>query len=83
MLFTLTSTFIVIPPFELLFVPSNLPLQSHDICLVNVFYSFIPVIMLNTLRFKTSVLFGTHTLLDKSFRVLQLPTHQSNLTAGG
>ena len=39
--------------------------------------------MLSTLRFKTSVLFGTHTLLDKSFRVLQLPTHQSNLTAVG
>ena len=36
--------------------------------------------MLNTLRFKLSVLFGTHTLLDKSFRILQLPTHLSNLT---
>ena len=39
--------------------------------------------MLNTLRFKSSVLFGTHTLLDKSFRVLrvlQLPTHLTNLT---
>ena len=35
--------------------------------------------MLNTLRFKSSVLFGTHTLLDKSFRVLQLPTHLFNL----
>ena len=33
------------------------------------------------LRFKSSVLFGTHTLLDKSLRVLQLPTHLSNLTA--
>ena len=39
--------------------------------------------MLNTLRFKPSVLFGTHTLLDKSFKVLQLPTHLSNLTANG
>ena len=39
--------------------------------------------MLNTLRFKSSVLFGTHALLDKSLRVLQLPTHQSNLTANG
>ena len=36
--------------------------------------------MLNTLRFKSSVLFGTHNLLDKSFRVLQLPTHLSNIT---
>ena len=26
---------------------------------------------------------GTHTLLDKSFRVLQLPTHLSNLAANG
>ena len=39
--------------------------------------------MLNMLRFKSSVLFGIHTLLDKSFRVLQLPTHLSNLTANG
>ena len=39
--------------------------------------------MLNILRFKSSVLFGTHTLLDKSLRVLQLLTHLSNLTANG
>ena len=38
------------------------------------FDSFILLIMLNTLRFKYSVLFGTYTLLDKSLRVLQLPT---------
>ena len=37
--------------------------------------------MLNMLRFKSSVLFGTHTLLDKSLRVLQLPTHLFNLTS--
>ena len=43
--------------------------------------------MLNTLRLKSSVLLGKNnflllTLLDKSFRVLQLPTHViSNLTA--
>ena len=36
--------------------------------------------MLKTFRFKSSVLFGTHNLLDKSLRVLQLPTHLSNLT---
>ena len=29
-------------------------------------------------RFKSSTLFGTHTLLDQSFRVLQLPTHLCN-----
>ena len=39
--------------------------------------------MLNTVRFKSSVLFGTNTLLDKSLRVLQLPTHLCNLTANG
>ena len=39
--------------------------------------------MLNMLRFKSSVLFGTHTLLDKSFGVIQRPTHLSNLTANG
>ena len=43
----------------------------------NVFYSCIPIIMLNTLRFKSSTLFGTH----KSLRVLQLPTYLSNSTA--
>ena len=32
-------------------------------------------------RFKSSVLIGTHTLLDKSLRVLQIPTHLSNLNA--
>ena len=39
--------------------------------------------MLNMLRFKSFVLFGTHTLLDKSLRVLTLPTHLSNLTTNG
>ena len=39
--------------------------------------------MLNMLRFKSSVLFETHTLLDKSLIVLELPTHLSNLTAKG
>ena len=35
------------------------------------------------LRFKSSVLFGRHTLLDKSLRVLQLPTDLSKLTTNG
>ena len=30
--------------------------------------------------FKSLVLLGTHTLLDKELRVLQLPTHLSDLT---
>ena len=50
---------------------------------VKIFDSFIPVIMLNTLRFKSSFLFRTYTLLDKSLRILQIPTHPSNLTANG
>ena len=33
--------------------------------------------MLNTRKFKSFVLLGTHTLLDKSIRILQLPTHLS------
>ena len=31
-------------------------------------------------RFKSSVSFWTHTLLDKMLRVLELPTHLSKLT---
>ena len=61
---------------ELHFVLSYLHLNSHDICFVNIFYPFILVIILSTLRFKFFVLFGTHTLLDKLLRVLQLPKHQ-------
>ena len=53
------------------------------ICFVKTLDSFIPVIVLNTLRFKSPVLFGTHTLLGKSLRVLQLPTHLPKLTAKG
>ena len=68
---------------EFYFVPSNLHLHLHEIYFANVFDSFIPVILLKTLRFKSSVLFEMHALLDKSFRVLQLPKHLSNLTENG
>ena len=64
-------------------LPSNLHLHSHDICFVNVFNSFIPVITLNTLRFKSSALFGKHAILDKLLIVLQLPNHLFNLTVNG
>ena len=47
---------------ELHFLSLHFHLYSYDTCLVNVFDSFIPVIMLHTLKFKSSVLFGTHTL---------------------
>ena len=49
-------------------------------CLANVIDSFYHVITLKTLRFKFSVLFETHALLDKSLTVLQLPANLSNLT---
>ena len=39
--------------------------------------------MLNMLKFKFPVLFETHTLLEKSLRVLQLLTNLSKLTANG
>ena len=48
---------------------------------VKSFTSFFPAILLNTLRFNSSVLFRTHTLLDKPLSVIKLPTHLSNLTA--
>ena len=44
--------------------------------------SFMPVIVFKMLRFKPSVLFGIHTLLDNLI-VLQLPKHQSNSTKNG
>ena len=39
--------------------------------------------MLNTLRFKSSALFGKHAILDKSLIVLKLPNHLFNLTVNG
>ena len=35
--------------------------------------------MFDVLRSKSFVLFGTNTILDKSLRLLQLPTHVSSL----
>ena len=36
--------------------------------------------MLIALRFKSSVLFGAHTVFDKTLILSQLPAHLSNLT---
>ena len=44
---------------------------------------FFSLIILKACIFKWSVLFGTHTLLDKSLTVLQLPKHLRNLIADG
>ena len=82
-LFTLLSTFIIISPLIWITFFSHQVYIYIDICFVNVFDWFISVIVLNALRFKSYVLFGTHNLLDKSYRVLKLPTHLSNLTANG
>ena len=84
MFFALALTFIVIHFwFELHFVPSNLQLHSHDISFVNVCDSFILVIMLNKLGFKSFVLFGIDTFLDKLLRVFELLTHLSKITTNG
>ena len=66
---------------EFHFLPSTLHLHPHNVCLVNIFDLFIPVIILKTYIFKSSVLFGTYNLWDwdKSLRVLQLLTHLSDL----
>ena len=56
---------------ELHFLPSNL--HSHGISFLKSFDSFFCVIILKTCIFKSSALFGTDTLLDKSLRVFQLP----------
>ena len=52
-----------------------------DISMIYALLMFLT--MLKMLRFKSSVLFGTHALLDKSFSILQLPIYLSNLTTNG
>ena len=69
--------------FGLHFLPSNLHLHLHDISFVKIFDLFFPLSILKTCIFKSSLFFGTHTLLDKSLRVLKLPTNLSELTANG
>ena len=69
--------------FELHFLPSNLHFHSRDICLVNVFDLFMPVIMSNLFRFKSSFLVGILILIDTPLRVLQPQIYLSNLTASG
>ena len=58
--FTLAPIFIVIS-------------YLHAICFANVLDLFICVIILKTCNVKSSVSFGSHTLLDRLSRVLQLP----------
>ena len=46
--------------FKLHFLLSNLQSHLHNICFVNVFGSFIPVMIWKTCKFKSSVSFETH-----------------------
>ena len=81
---TLTSTFIIISLLiELHFLLWNLHSHLNDICFINVFNLFISGFMLEMFRFKSSVLYGTHTLLERSSKVLQFPSHLFRLTAKG
>ena len=77
MFYNLASTFII----TISTIKSTFAFAWYMFCYVS--DSFIPAIMLKALRFRSSVLFGTHTLLDKSLRALQLSTHLSKLTASG
>ena len=63
--------------FKLQFLPWKLHWYLHHICFINVYDSFILIITLKTWRFKFSILFRTHTLLDRSIGELQLLTHLS------
>ena len=82
---TLQLTFIIILFFYLkyTFFHQILHLHSHDLSIAKGFDPFVSVIILKTSIFKSFVLFGTHALLDKSLRLLQVLTDLSNLTANG
>ena len=68
---------------NLYFLPLNSHLHSHDMCFVNVFHSFIPVIIIKTCRFKSYILFRTNTLLKRLLKILKLSTHLSKLITNG
>ena len=66
--------------FDLYFIPYTLYiyLHLHDMCF-NIFESFITFIISKRIKFKCSVLFGTHSLLDMLLTILQLPVHLSKV----
>ena len=66
---TIFSTYMMFFPFPSTFVVIPIVI-FHGICFVNIFDPFVPVIMLNTLRLKSSVSLVSHYLLDKSSRAL-------------
>ena len=67
--FKLTLTLIIV---KLHFLPSNSNLHSHEIGFTSVFHSFIPLIILNTVKFTSSILLGTHILPNGYPVVLQI-----------
>ena len=70
------------PLYSPLLLLSNLHSHLHNICFVNVFDSYIPVV-LKTFTFKFFVSFQTQTVFYRSLRVLQLHLHLSKLIANG
>ena len=66
--------------FKLNFLPSNLRFHSHEKCFINVFYSFIPFIILNTFKLPSSILLGVYIMSNESSAVIQFPSHLSRLT---
>ena len=57
--------------------------KSHELCFVNVFHSFVLLIILKSISFTSSVSFGKHVLLAKSLRVLRRRWHLSKLIING
>ena len=55
---------------KLHFLPSSLHLQSHEICFMDDYDSFIFVVILNTFVFTFFVLFCIQNLSDKSSIIL-------------
>ena len=51
---------------------SNIPLQSHKIWFINTSDSFIPAVILNTLKLTVYISFATHVLSDWIAAVLHL-----------
>ena len=74
-IFTLAPTFLVLPLLIwVTFAATRLTFALTWYMIVNVFGSFIYAIILRSLEFKSSTLFGTDTLLDRSLSVFRLPT---------
>ena len=81
--FTIKSIF-TITWIMLHFLPSNLYLQSHELCFTFDFYLFIRIIIKNTLTFTSFILhFRIHYLSNRSSNILQLPLHLSKVTING